>query len=74
MADGMDNGAGFTMQDAPAPDMTVLRLNRRPPPTLPLDVFGPRWRQWIETTAQAAAAPAAGRRARRAAGTPAEAV
>ena len=57
MADGMDIGAGFTMQDAPAPDMTVLRLNRRPPPTLPLDVFGPRWRHWIETTALAAACP-----------------
>ena len=60
-----DGSKGFTIsaatlgdaaQEAPEwgnPDMTVLRLGRRPPPPLPLDVFGPLWAQWIE----AAAAP-----------------
>jgi hypothetical protein len=37
------------------PDMGVLRL-RRPPPKLPLDVFGP-WQRWIEDVAAAAACP-----------------
>ena len=40
-----------------APDLSVLRLNRRPPPTLPLEVFGQAWASWIETTASAAACP-----------------
>ena len=39
------------------PDMTVMRLNRRPPPPLPLDVFGSAWEQWIVTTAEAAGCP-----------------
>ena len=39
------------------PDMTVLRLGRRAPPALPLDVFGPEWERWIESAAEAAAAP-----------------
>ena len=50
----------FTVGDAPhmpAPDMAVLRLNRRPPPTLPLEVFGPKWAPWIQSAAAAAAAP-----------------
>ncbi len=38
------------------PDMTVLRLNRRPPPPLPLAVFGP-WGDWISGAAEAAACP-----------------
>ena len=59
----MADDAGFTMSDAPAtapwgdPDMTVMRLNRRPPPPLPLDVFGNDWGQWIVTTAEAAGCP-----------------
>lgn len=40
-----------------APDMSVLRLNRRPPPPLPLDVFGPFWSGFISDAAKAAAAP-----------------
>ena len=57
-----ENGpANFTMHDAPpdwgAPDMTVLRLGRRAPPMLPLDVFGPDWGPWIVAAAEAAAAP-----------------
>ncbi len=39
------------------PDMGVLRLHRRAPPTLPLDVFGPAWRRWIEAAAEAAGCP-----------------
>ena len=44
--------------DAPwgEPDLSVLRLNRRPPPSLPLDVFGP-WGDWITGAAEAAACP-----------------
>src|SRR5205807_928758 len=42
---------------AAAPELSVLRLNRRPPPTLPLEVFGQAWASWIETTASAAACP-----------------
>jgi Protein of unknown function (DUF3987) len=38
------------------PDMSVLRLNRRPPPPLPLAVLGP-WGDWISAAAEAAACP-----------------
>jgi hypothetical protein len=36
--------------------MSVLRLHRRSPPALPLDVFGP-WGDWIVEAAEAAACP-----------------
>jgi hypothetical protein len=39
------------------PDMSVLQLTRRPPPPLPMDVFGPEWASWITEAADAAAAP-----------------
>ena len=39
------------------PDMAVLRLHRRPPPVLPLDVFGADWGHWISDAAAAAACP-----------------
>src|SRR4051794_12490887 len=39
------------------PDMSVLRLGRRAPPPLPLQVFGDVWSTWIIQAAQAAAAP-----------------
>lgn len=52
---------GFTTSDAPplwgTPDMSVLRTNRRAAPSLPLDAFGPAWKQWIEGAADAAACP-----------------
>src|ERR1700730_13920444 len=41
----------------PEPDMGVLRLPRRPPPKLPIEVFGPAWGDWIITAAEAAACP-----------------
>lgn len=41
----------------PQPDMSVLRLGRRPPPALPLSVFGLAWEPWIVTTAAAASCP-----------------
>ena len=41
----------------PDPDAGVLHLNRRPPPKLPIELFGPKWREWITTTAAAAACP-----------------
>ena len=37
--------------------MSVLRLNRRPPPPLPLEVFGNAWGPWITATADAAGCP-----------------
>ena len=40
-----------------APDMGVLRLRRRPPPVLPIEVFGETWKQWIIDAAAAAACP-----------------
>jgi hypothetical protein len=45
------------LNEWPTPDMSVLRLNRRPPPQLPLEVFGPEWRTWITNAAEAAACP-----------------
>jgi Protein of unknown function (DUF3987) len=39
------------------PDMGVLRLRRRPPPPLPLEVFGETWGQWLLDAAAAAACP-----------------
>ena len=39
------------------PDMGVLRLRRRPPPALPLEVFGEAWKQWLIDAAAAAACP-----------------
>src|SRR5260370_16915665 len=41
----------------PDPDAGVLHLDRRPPPKLPIELFGPKWREWITTTAAAAACP-----------------
>jgi hypothetical protein len=38
------------------PDMGVLRLHRRPPPRLPIEVFD-RWGGWIMQVAEAAACP-----------------
>lgn len=40
----------------PLPDLSVLRLHRRPPPALPLAVFG-SWAEWITAAAEAAACP-----------------
>lgn len=41
----------------PEPDTEVLRLHRRPPVKLPIEVFGPAWQPWIATEAEAAACP-----------------
>lgn len=52
--------AKATTTEAPEPwgepDLAVLRLARRAPPELPLDVFGPHWSDWIKQAAEAAAA------------------
>lgn len=51
---------GFTMNDArPAerPDIRVLNLHRRSPPSFPLHLFGDRWGAWIKDAAEAASAP-----------------
>lgn len=61
MSSNQSASATFIVHDSPpgwgAPDMTVLRLGRRAPPLLPLNVFGPAWANWIEAAAKAAAAP-----------------
>jgi hypothetical protein len=59
------NGAGDGGEEPPQgangtwlePDMGVLRLHRRPPPGLPIEVFGPAWAGWASTAAEAAACP-----------------
>ena len=58
-----DDAGGFTIKDAPQedpwgePDMSVLRLSRRPPPEFPLHVFGVEWASWITEAADASACP-----------------
>jgi hypothetical protein len=39
------------------PDLSVLRLNRRPPPRCPIEIFGDRWAGWITDAAAASVAP-----------------
>jgi hypothetical protein len=39
------------------PDVRVLRLYRRAPPAMPLNVFGREWERWIADAANAAACP-----------------
>jgi hypothetical protein len=59
----MADGSGFSVGDAPPvapwgdPDLGVMRLNRRPPPPLPLDIFTPVWAGWITAAANAAGCP-----------------
>ncbi|WP_158639297.1 YfjI family protein [Elioraea rosea] len=50
---------GYTTHDAvpPAPNIAVLRLNRRDAPALPLDLFGPFWSRWIADAAEGSDAP-----------------
>jgi Protein of unknown function (DUF3987) len=45
------------LSEWPDPDMTILRLNRRPPPVLPLSLLGERWATWVEDAAASASAP-----------------
>ena len=54
---GKPKGNGADSSGWSEPDMGVLRLRRRPPPTLPLEVFGESWRQWLLDAAAAAACP-----------------
>jgi Protein of unknown function (DUF3987) len=54
----IDEAPEMTARDLwPQPDMGVLRLHRRSPPKLPIDVFGDPWGSWIITAADAAACP-----------------
>jgi hypothetical protein len=39
------------------PDLSVLRLARRAPPALPLDIFGDWWARWLVEAAKGAACP-----------------
>ena len=61
------DNAGFTVADAPEqpveseaellvnPDMSVLRLGRRAPPSFPLATLGSEWASWVVSAADAAA-------------------
>jgi hypothetical protein len=58
----MDEGRGQPNghEDATSwgdPDMGVPGMHRRAPPRLPIEVFGPRWGDWIIEAADAAACP-----------------
>jgi hypothetical protein len=48
---------GEEQQKSNGPDVSILRLNRRPPPRFPTAIFGPEWSRWLTGTAEAAAAP-----------------
>ena len=50
-------GNGVDISGWGEPDMGVLRLRRRPPPPLLLEVFGETWGQWLLDAAAAAACP-----------------
>ena len=54
---GGSKGNGVDGSGWGEPDMGVLRLRRRPPPPLPLEVFGETWKQWLLDAAAAAACP-----------------
>ena len=41
--------------DYPAPDMSWLQTTRHPAPPFPVEIFGP-WKNWVEQTAEGAAA------------------
>jgi hypothetical protein len=59
----MADGSGFSVGDTPPPapwgdpDLGILRLNRRPAPAVPLDVFTPVWAEWMSAAANAAGCP-----------------
>ena len=61
----MSDARAYRVDDAPpnpeneweTPDLAIMRLGRRAPPALPLDVFGPAWAAWIKSTAEASACP-----------------
>jgi hypothetical protein len=56
-ADIKTKGNGADRDGWAEPDMGVLRLRRRPPPELPLEVFGETWKKWLCEAAAAAACP-----------------
>jgi Protein of unknown function (DUF3987) len=56
-ADAAVRPNGAYSDDWGEPDMGVLRLRRRPPPALPLEVFGETWKRWLLDAAAAAACP-----------------
>ena len=39
------------------PDLSVLRLHRRSPPSLPMEILGARWAAWVQDAAKAGACP-----------------
>jgi hypothetical protein len=54
---GKPKGNGVDSSGWGEPYMGLLWLRRRPPPALPLEVFGETWKQWLLDAASAAACP-----------------
>ncbi|HEY0420063.1 MAG TPA: DUF3987 domain-containing protein, partial [Acetobacteraceae bacterium] len=52
-----DAGLDADPETQAVPDLGVLRLHRRPPPLLPLELFSEPWARWITDAARAAACP-----------------
>ena len=54
----LENASEFRSGDEwPEPDLSAARQNRRSPPALPLELFGPFWADWLATAAQGASCP-----------------
>lgn len=51
IANAINGAEPFTSEPWPVPDLSVLNEGRRPPPSLPLEVFGP-WARWVADTAE----------------------
>ena len=56
-ADATPKGNGADSSGWGEPYMGVLWLRRRPPPALPLEVFGETWKEWLIDAAAAGACP-----------------
>ncbi len=51
---GKDDDTGVVV---PLPDMSILKLNRRTPPSCPVKLAGSFWRDWIEAAAEGSGSP-----------------
>jgi hypothetical protein len=51
------NGQDTQQAETADIDLSILRLNRRAPPSFPLDIFGTPWAGWISNAGEAACSP-----------------
>jgi hypothetical protein len=54
---GQEKKAGTAPKEWSVPDLAAAYQNRRAPPTLPVDVFGSFWADWLATAAEGASCP-----------------